>query len=123
MSIALVESPTTALDALALAIVVMAIYNAAGFSHFCFVNLGETSLRIFILQMVMEAPQGLDLSEILDAYNDQHLIAIRLRRIADNGQARLSNGIFYPRRSLLFAASTILELLKRMLYGRPRQAS
>jgi hypothetical protein len=114
-------SPLVLFDALALAVVVLVVYGAAGFAYFAFVNLGETSLRIRMLQLVADAPRGLTVADILAVYNDRDLFAIRLGRMAENDQALIIGDRFYPRRSVLFTASVVLEFLKRLLYGARRK--
>ena len=88
MSVAFIASPPNALDGLALAVVVMLIYSAARFAQFCFVNLGETSLRIRMLQMVMEAPQGLDISDLLEAGSQPALMGDLKLHTLDIGEVK-----------------------------------
>lgn len=116
-TLALFQSPSTFLDGFALAISVLLVYGAAGMAYFCLINLGETSLRIRMLQLLLDSPNGLTLPEILAIYDDKKLIVTRLRRIAENRHASFIDGVFYPRRSVLFIASWAIELLKRLLYG------
>jgi len=118
VALALFLSPPTIVDGCALALSVFVIYGAAGMTYFSLINLGETSLRIRMLQLLLDSPNGLTLPEILAIYDDKKLIATRLRRMAENRRAILIDGVVYPRRSVLFAASWVLELLKRLLYGR-----
>ena len=117
LALALFLMPTTIIDGLALTFSVMTIYAAGGMAYFCLINLGETSLRIRMLQLLLVSPAGLTVPEILSIYDDATLAAIRLQRLTDNKQATFKEGLFYPRRSVLFAASWGLELLKRLLYG------
>jgi len=118
VAMALLLAPPPLLDGAALALSVLVIYGAAGMAYFGLINLGETSLRIRMLQLLMDSPDGLTLPEILMTYDDKDLTATRLRRMAENRRAVLIDDVVYPRRSVLFAASWGLELLKRLLYGR-----
>jgi len=123
LALALFVSPPAVLDMLGLALAVIAIYGAAAMAYFCLINLGETSLRIRMLQLVMDAPEGLTWREILAIYDDEELVASRLRRMAEHRRALVVDDVIYPRRSVLFAASWGLELLKRLLYGRRSTAA
>lgn len=114
---ALFQAPTEIFDGVALTVSVFFIYGGAGLAYFCLINLGETSLRIRMLQLILDSPNGLTVPEILAIYNDETLVAVRLQRMAEYRRAVLIDGVFYPRRSLLFAASWASELLKRLLYG------
>jgi hypothetical protein len=117
VALALFLLPPTILDGCALTLSVFVIYGAAGMAYFCLINLGETSLRIRILQLVLDSPGGLTLPEILTVYDDRELIATRFRRMTENRRALVIDDVVYPRRSVLFAASWGLDLLKRLLYG------
>jgi hypothetical protein len=107
-----------ALDALALAVSVLIVYSAAGMVLFAIVNLGETSLRIRMMRMLLEAPGGISRDELMASYDDRALVVIRLQRLADNGQARVANDVYYSRLSLLFVAAAAIRLTKRLVYGR-----
>jgi len=118
IALAMFLLPPTILDGVALALSVFVIYGAAGMAYFSLVNLGETSLRIRMLQLLLDSSNGLTLPEILAIYDDKELIATRFRRMAENRRAILIDDVVYPRWSVLFAASWVLELLKLLLYRR-----
>jgi hypothetical protein len=108
----------TALDAVALAVSVLIVYSAAGTVLFAIVNLGETSLRIRMMRMLLEAPDGISRDDLMASYDDRALVVVRLQRLADNGQARVVDDVYYSRLSILFLAAAGIRLAKRLVYGR-----
>jgi hypothetical protein len=102
-------------DALGLA---ASVYFGASFVLFAIVNLGETSLRIRMMRMLLESPRGITRDELLAAYDDRALIAVRLQRLRDNRQARVVDDIYYSRPSFLFFAYSGIRLLQRIVYGK-----
>jgi hypothetical protein len=112
----LAELPAS--DALGLAASVVIIYFAAGFVLFAIVNLGETSLRIRMMRMLLDSPGGITRDELLASYDDRALIAVRLQRLRDNRQARVVDEIYYSRPSFLFFACSGIRLLQRIVYGK-----
>jgi tetratricopeptide (TPR) repeat protein len=123
LGIALYVQPVAALDGLALSASVFFIYGAAGFLLFAIINLGETSLRVRIMELLLEHPQGLTRREILDRYDDRHLLEVRLQRMVDNGQVTFEAGKFHTRASVLLLASRGIFFLKWLLYGSGRSGS
>jgi hypothetical protein len=107
-----------ALDAVALIASVLFVYGAAGLVLFAIINLGETSLRIRMMRVLLDAPDGVRRTDLLSTYDDRALIAVRLQRLQDNAQARVQDDVFYARPSFLFAAAATVRLLKRIVYGR-----
>src|SRR5438105_4588052 len=53
------------LDALALAASVLFVYGAAGLVLFAIINLGETSLRIRMMRLLLDAPVGVKREELV----------------------------------------------------------
>jgi hypothetical protein len=115
-ALSMADLPT--FDALGLAASVLIVYSAAGFVLFAIVNLGETSLRIRMMRVLLDNPGGITRDELLASYDDRALIAVRLQRLRDNMQARVVDGIYYSRPSFLFFAAAGIRLLQRMLYGK-----
>jgi hypothetical protein len=107
-----------ALDALALATSVLFVYSAAGMVLFAIVNLGETSLRIRMMRMLLEAPEGISREELIASYDDRALVAVRLQRLVDNAQVHISDDVYCRRPSILFAVAAGIRLAKRLVYGR-----
>jgi hypothetical protein len=101
-----------------LAASVFIVYSVAGLVLFAIVNLGETSLRIRMMRMLLATPGGVKRDDLISAYDDRALIAVRLQRLQDKAQARVSGGVYYSRPSFLFVAAGGVRLLKRIIYGK-----
>ena len=115
---ALSAADLPASDMIGLAGSALTVYCAAGFVLFALVNLGETSLRIRMMRVLLDNPAGITREELIASYDDQALIAIRLQRLQDNKQARVVDEIYYSRPSLFFFGAGCIRLLQRIVYGR-----
>lgn len=93
------------------------IYGAASLVIFAVINLGETSLRIKMLSMIIKSPDGISMTELLRTNNEKELISIRLERLITKGQARFAEDIFYPRVSFLFLAAALVRALRVLIFG------
>jgi hypothetical protein len=117
LAIALFIHAQPMLDKLALSASVLLVYSAAGFVSFAVINLGETSLRIRMMRLILENPDGLNAAEILTRYNDALTLSVRLRRMVDNRQVTVSGEALYPRPSALILAVGGIWFLKWLIYG------
>jgi len=117
LAIALFIHAQPMLDKLALSASVLLVYSAAGFVSFAVINLGETSLRIRMMRLILENPDGLTAAEILTRYNDALIVSVRLRRMVDNRQVTVSGDALYPRRSVLILAVGGIWFLQWLTYG------
>lgn len=105
------------LDGAGIAISALIAYGGAALMLFALVNLGETSLRIQMIERLMASRDGLSAPDLLAALPETNLIGDRIRRMTVQNQVRLTNGRLYPKLSLLSAAAFCVGLLKRLLYG------
>jgi hypothetical protein len=117
LAIALFIHAQPLLDKLALSASVLLVYGAAGFVSFAVINLGETSLRIRMMRLILENPDGLTAAEILTRYNDALILSVRLRRMVDNRQVTVSGEALYPRPSALILAVGGIWFLQWLTYG------
>jgi hypothetical protein len=108
------------LDKLALSASVLLVYAAAGFMSFAVINLGETALRIRMMRLILENPDGLTVNEILTRYNDALILSVRLRRMVDNRQITVNGEALYPRPSILILAVGGIWFLQWLTYGGPK---
>lgn len=118
LGLALSEAHLPTGDTIGLAASALVVYCAAGFVLFALVNLGETSLRIRMMRVLLDNPAGIMREELMASYDDRALIAIRLQRLQDNMQARVVDEIYYSRPSLFFFGAGCIRLLQRIVYGR-----
>jgi hypothetical protein len=107
-----------ALDRFGLTVSVLLVYCAASFVLFAIVNLGETSLRIRMMRVLLDNPAGILREDLIASYDDRALITVRLQRLHDNSQARVVDGVYYSRPSFLFFGAAVIRLLQRIVYGR-----
>ena len=105
------------LDGAALFATVIIIYGAASLVIFALINLGETSLRIKMLSMIIETPNGISMAELLQKIDEKELISVRLERLRTKRQARFTEGMYYPRISFLFLAASLVRALKLLIFG------
>ena len=105
------------LNGAALFATVIIIYGAASLVIFALINLGETSLRIKMLSMIIESPNGISMAELLQRNDEKELISVRLGRLRTKRQARFAEGIYYPRISFLFLAASLVRALKLLIFG------
>src|SRR5687767_3821275 len=66
---AILREDAARFDALALVASVLFIYSAAGLVLFAIVNLGETSLRIRMMRVLRDTPDGVRREELISAYD------------------------------------------------------
>lgn len=118
----LITQATSWPDSLAIVAAVFIVYGAGSFVLFAIINLGETSLRIRILQLLVEVPDGLTLAQVLNRYNDAKLREVRVERLLNNRQVSVIDGRLYSRRTPLFFAYVGIELLRHLVYG-PRSGA
>jgi hypothetical protein len=71
-----------------------------------------------MMRVLLDNPVGVTRAELIASYDDRALISIRLERLREHTQARVSEGIYYSRPSFLFIAAACVRVLKRILYGR-----
>lgn len=97
---------------------VFIIYGAAGVLLFSVANLGETSLRIRLLHLLSQDPKGLSTVEIRKHYDDDRLSDTRFERMVAHNLVRVTEGVVYPRLSILLLAFGAIWVWKWLLYGR-----
>jgi hypothetical protein len=107
-----------ATDAIGLAASALGVYLAGSFVLFAIVNLGETSLRIRMMRVLLDNPEGVTRDDLVASYDDRALVSVRLDRLRDNAQARVVDDVYYSRPSFMFFGAAGIRLLQRMVYGR-----
>jgi hypothetical protein len=115
---ALAMADLSASDAIGLSASAFVVYLTGSFALFAIVNLGETSLRIRMMRMLLDNPDGIARDDLIASYDDRALIRVRLQRLRDNVQARVVDDIYYSRPSFMFFGAAGIRLLQRIVYGR-----
>lgn len=96
------------------------IFGSLGYLYFHFVNIGEASVRIRILNEIFESADGMAEAEILKRYNGDLILEARLSRLLSSRQISIDEkGRYFsgPRRQMLFVAKAF-QILKRIALRR-----
>jgi hypothetical protein len=96
----------------------LATAGALGYGYFHFINLGETARRVRILREFVEAGGALSPQEVLERYNAQAIVQVRLGRLLKTGQVTLRDGRYYIGRTTVLTMARIMEALKVLVLGR-----
>lgn len=87
------------------------------FIFLCFVNTGETSLRVRILRELLAANGPVPKHEFIERYNDKSLIYIRLSRLIRGGAIIERDGHFFVISFTLRILARYSRLLKLIILG------
>jgi len=93
-------------------------YLALSYCAYSFVQLGQTSIRIRMYAEIAANPSGISVEEMNREYDDQGLIAVRLRRLTESGDIVEKDGRYYIGRNRFLHVSNILFGAKRFLLGK-----
>jgi hypothetical protein len=105
-------------DILAEFVTNLLIYMALGYCYFHFINLGETARRIRIVREIYEARAGLSRDELLERYQAQQIVDLRLRRLLHNQQILERDGRYYIGSPVMLGMAKSITFLKRCLLGK-----
>ena len=106
-------------DMIALVLLDLTAYLALAFGYFNFVNINIASLRIRMIEELLDFPQGLSREQLLASYNTEEVIAVRITRLVTGGHLAEHQGRFRlggARRFVLLAR--IYDLLRRVILRR-----
>lgn len=106
------------INKLSLIITNVIIYGALGYCYFHFINLGETARRIRILRELYDVKTGLTLSDILERYNSQKMIELRIKRMLNSDQILLHNGHYFVRKPVILYISYVILKMKFLVLGK-----
>ncbi|TAN45268.1 MAG: hypothetical protein EPN22_04550 [Nitrospirae bacterium] len=90
------------------------VYGAIAYVYFHFFNMSETARRIRIMYEVYQA-KSICCDKITDIYKTTDIISIRLRRMTDMKQLRLSQGYYSVNSRVLYCAALLVKLWRSML--------
>ena len=94
-------------------------YSALAYVYFHFININIASLRIRILQEVIDCPDGLTQEGILSRYNVKQMLDNRIDRLVDSKQLMLQQNIYYLGSNRTFLILFwFFEALKFIFLGR-----
>jgi hypothetical protein len=93
-------------------------YAALGYGYFHFVNLNMASLRIRMLQELLEAPQGMSREKLLQLYDVEEVVTNRIDRLTRAGQmVEKERRLYGGGRTFLRLART-MDALRYLVLGR-----
>ena len=93
-------------------------YASLAYGYFHFVNINMASLRIRVLQEIIDAPDGLSEKDVLSRYNSKHIIDTRVKRLIGSGQLTEKDGYYYPGKNRTFLMLFwLFEILKHIVLG------
>ncbi len=94
------------------------LYCGLWYGYFHFINIGEASIRLRILD-ILKKNEGRPVSreKIYSLYNAEEIIRLRLERMTLSGQINLINGRYYLGRRRLILVIGIFQLIQRVVMG------
>jgi len=101
----------------ALSIINIVTYSLLGLCYFSFINLSVTAIRVRLLSELYEFQEGLEIEEIMERYNSNEILIIRIDRLINNGQITYKNDRYYAKKSITLVMAIILELLRFIILG------
>lgn len=98
----------------------VATYAALGWCYFHFVNLGIASLRIRILEELVEAGGAMSGERLAGLYDDQAVITARLQRLRAGGHLVEHEGRYKIGRQRFLVVAKIFDGLHALIFGSHR---
>lgn len=111
-------SETPPSDVWAMLVVDAALYTAASYCWFHYVNIGEASVRIRVLREIADAGRPLSRQEILDRYSAATIIDSRLERLVTSGQLVESGGRYRLGKPRMILVAKVFDVLKFIVLGK-----
>jgi hypothetical protein len=107
-------------DRLGYAVLDLLTYLALAFGYFNFVNLTVASLRIRLLEELLEAGGMLPADALMAAYDSRQVVAIRLERLIRGGHLVENAGRLHIGRLPFLIVARIFDGLRWVIIGRGR---
>lgn len=105
------------LDVLGYASMAAATYLALAFGYFNFVNLTVASLRIRLLEEILDAGRPVSRSRLLGLYNSSSVSAIRLLRLVQGGHLIEKEGRLFIGKTRFLVVARIFDALRWFILG------
>jgi len=112
------QPPWAALDDL-LSFLAMNIiaYSALGWCYFHFVNLCISSLRIRVLEEIIDAGGALPTADLGALYDNRKMTAVRIERLTSSGHLVSHDARFYSGKQGFLIVARIFKLLRWFIIG------
>ncbi len=104
-------------DALALSMMNLAAYLAFAFGYFNFINLNVASLRIRMLQELMESGGTMPAAAFAACYKTEDVIDLRIDRLVRGGHLIEEQGRFYSGKKRFLVVGRIFDFLRFAILG------
>lgn len=104
-------------DAVALFGMNITAYLALAFCYFNFVNLTVASLRIRMLEEILDSPGPLPHATLLGRYDSSSVAALRIDRLLRGGHVIERNGRLHRGRLQFLLVARIFDILHRIIVG------
>lgn len=92
-------------------------YLALAFGYFNFINLTIASLRIRLLRELSLAGGSLERSRMLDTYNTNSVIALRIERLIRGGHFQEQEGRYFIGKRRFLAIAIVYNFLRWLVIG------
>ena len=110
--------PQSLADGLARLALNVATYGALGYGYFIFITLGETGRRIRIVRELYAAGRPLTREEILERYDAEGIVSVRIDRLLGTGQIVFRDGRYYLQKRTVLTMARMIVLLKLLVLGK-----
>jgi hypothetical protein len=100
------------------AILNLATYGALGWGYFHFVNLCIASLRIRILEEIVEQGGAVAVTHLRARYDDMHMLEKRLHRLVHGEHLACHDGRYYIANKAFLYVARFFELLRMIILGK-----
>jgi hypothetical protein len=92
-------------------------YLALAFGYFNFINMNVASLRIRMLEELLESGGSMTKQQLFGCYNTERVIALRIARLVSGGHLILREGRYYRGKAKFLLVARIFDLLRAMILG------
>jgi hypothetical protein len=94
------------------------IFFCLSYCYINFINIGNASVRIKALNEISMAENGVTIRDILDKYNSEIILNIRLERMLYNGQIVQRDNVFLSGKSRQILLALFFKFWRRIILGR-----
>lgn len=98
-------------------ILFVCIYSLYSYGYFHIINIGESSIRIRILNEINQAGGSFSRSEVLNKYNANDIVQNRIKRLTRDEQIIRRNDHYFIGKSHLLLVAKIFQILKKIVFG------
>lgn len=90
------------------------VYTCIAYSYFHVFNLSETARRVRLLHEILRSG-SISSEKLLSLYQTEHIVKIRLKRLADMGQLQIIDGKYQVKGRALHTAALLIVKWRALL--------